>query len=131
MASNARTHDISLIDHHITDIETFGKVLNSAVAAAFPNAGIIRYREVYVLLLSWEDDDLGVRNEIRRLEAVFRDFYGYTVEQWKIPSRVSHNALVYRIMQSLQDFESNDKLFITYYGGHGYMNDDRQCVWLW
>ncbi|KAL8638996.1 MAG: hypothetical protein Q9226_008935 [Calogaya cf. arnoldii] len=33
-------------------------------------------------------------------------------------------------MHALRDFESNDKLFITYYGGHGFMNDDRQCVWL-
>lgn len=125
-----RTHDISLIDYHIRDVETFGKVLNNAAAAAFPRSSSSRYCDVCVLLLSWEDDDLGVAVEIDDLEAVFQDLYGYTVERWKIPSTISHNSLVYRIMQVLQNFESSDKLFITYYGGHGFMNDDRQCVWL-
>ncbi|KAL8769009.1 MAG: hypothetical protein Q9209_004926 [Squamulea sp. 1 TL-2023] len=125
-----RTHDISLIDYHVKDVGTLGKVLNNAAAAAFPRSGSSRYCDVYVLLLSWEDDDLGVVSEIDDLEAVFRDIYGYRVERWKIPSSTSHNALVYRIMHSLRNFESSDKLFITYYGGHGYMNDDRQCVWL-
>ncbi len=55
-----RTHDISLIDYHVKDVETFGKVLNKAAAAAFPRSGPCRYCDVYVLLLSWEDDDLGV-----------------------------------------------------------------------
>ncbi|KAL8853740.1 MAG: hypothetical protein Q9221_001383 [Calogaya cf. arnoldii] len=125
-----RTHDISLIDYHVKDVESLGKVLNNAAAAAFPRSGSSRYRDVYVLLLSWEGDDLGVVGEIDDLEAVFRDIYRYRVERWKIPSTTSHNSLVYRIMHALRDFESNDKLFITYYGGHGFMNDDRQCVWL-
>ncbi|KAL9629023.1 MAG: hypothetical protein Q9204_005515 [Flavoplaca sp. TL-2023a] len=125
-----RTHDISLIDYHIKDVETFGKVLNNAAAAAFPRSKTCRYCDVCVLLLSWEDDDLGVAVEIDDLETVFRDIYGYRVERWKIPSTTSHNSLVYRIMQVLRDFESSDKLLITYYGGHGFMNDDRQCVWL-
>ncbi|KAI4257587.1 MAG: hypothetical protein L6R42_005559 [Xanthoria sp. 1 TBL-2021] len=125
-----RTHDISLIDYHVKDVETLGKVLNTAAAAAFPRSGSSRYCDVYVLLLSWEDDDLGVVREIDDLEEVFRDVYGYRAERWKIPSTTSHNSLVYRIMQALRDFESKNKLFITYYGGHGFMNDDRQCVWL-
>ncbi|KAL8726167.1 MAG: hypothetical protein Q9166_006884 [cf. Caloplaca sp. 2 TL-2023] len=125
-----RTHDISLIDFHVKDVEALGKVLHDAAAAAFPRSGSCLYCDVYVLLLSWEDDDLGVAAEIDDLEKVFRDIYGYRVDRWKIPSITSHNALVYHIMQSLRDFESNDKLFITYYGGHGFMNDDRQCVWL-
>lgn len=125
-----RTHDISLIDYHVEDVETLGKVLNDAAAAAFPRSGSSRYSDVYVLFLSWEDDDLGVEREIHGLEAVFRDIYRYRVGRWKIPRTRSHNALVHQIIQALGDFESNDKLFITYYGGHGFMNDDRQCVWL-
>ncbi|KAL8661088.1 MAG: hypothetical protein Q9202_005902 [Teloschistes flavicans] len=130
MSKIARTHDISLIDYHVTDVETLGKVLNNAVAAACPKSGGTRYQDVYVLLLSWEDDDLGVDAEIDELEDVFRNIYSYQTGRWKIPSSMSHNALVFRLMQCLRNFESSDKLFITYYGGHGYMNDDRQCVWL-
>ncbi|KAL8856804.1 MAG: hypothetical protein Q9178_006641 [Gyalolechia marmorata] len=130
MAKNARTHDISMIDYHVTDVETLAKVLNDAVTAACPKARSTRYRRVYVLLLCWTDDDLGVETELDKLEAVFQTVYHYTTDQWKIPSSSSHNALVFRIMQVIQGFASKDELFITYYGGHGYMNDDRQCVWL-
>ncbi|KAL8921606.1 MAG: hypothetical protein Q9172_003931 [Xanthocarpia lactea] len=130
MAKNARTHDISMIDYHVTDVETLAKVLNNAVTAACPKASTTRYRGVYVLLLCWADDDLGVETELDGLDAVFQTVYHYKTDQWKIPSSFSHNALVFRIMQVLQDFESKDELLIMYYGGHGYMNDDRQCVWL-
>ncbi|KAL9596662.1 MAG: hypothetical protein Q9219_005657 [cf. Caloplaca sp. 3 TL-2023] len=81
-------------------------------------------------IATWANDDLGVATEIDELEFLFQHMYQYRTDQWKIPDHRSHNALVRRIMQSLEDFESSDKLFIVYYGGHGYMNEDRQCVWL-
>jgi len=58
-STKALTHDISLIDHHVKDLEAFGRTLNEAAAAAFPRDGRSRYKEVHVLLLSWEGDDLG------------------------------------------------------------------------
>ena len=54
-----RTHDISSENYHVKDIETFGETLEKVAAAAFPGNGYSRYKEVYVLLLSWEADDLG------------------------------------------------------------------------
>ena len=60
MASvNTYTHDISLTDCQIKDIETFGRTLDGIGAAAFPRDGRSRYREVHVLLLSWQDDHIG------------------------------------------------------------------------
>ena len=60
MASlNAYTHDTSLIDYHVKNIEFFGRTLDRIGAAAFPRSGRSRYREAHVLLLSWQDDDLG------------------------------------------------------------------------
>jgi hypothetical protein len=58
--SKARTHDISLVDYHVRDVESFGKKLTEAVAAAFPRDGRTRYKEVHVLLLSWAEDNLGI-----------------------------------------------------------------------
>ena len=37
-----------------------------------------------MLLLSWEDDNLGVEKEILRLEHVFSNFYRFNVAQFKI-----------------------------------------------
>ncbi|KAL9004727.1 MAG: hypothetical protein Q9188_002454 [Gyalolechia gomerana] len=129
MAPQERTHDISLINHHVKDLVDLCQTLNRALSAAFPRSSRSRYCDVYVLLISWENDDLGVATEIDELEVLFRHMYQYRTDQWKIPSTKSHNAVVRRIMQSLDEFESSDKLLIVYYGGHGYMNEDRQCVW--
>lgn len=70
-----RTHDISQIGHHIKDLHTFGQVLTDATAGAFPK-GKSRYKGVYVLLLSWEDDTLGVMREIDELRFVFDQVRG-------------------------------------------------------
>ncbi|KAL8949947.1 MAG: hypothetical protein Q9222_003979 [Ikaeria aurantiellina] len=126
----AQTHDISLIDYHVKDVKTLGRILDTAAASAFPRTSRCRYQNVCVLLLSWEDDDLGVAKEVDRLEDVFRDTYHYSIKRWKIPSSRSHNKLTSFIIEALEELDFADKLCITYYAGHGYMNEDRQCVWL-
>jgi len=65
-------------------------IFNEAASRAFPNAGSCYYEQVYVLLLSWEDDKLGVIEEIKKLHRVFEKLYGYSVESWLIPSEESH-----------------------------------------
>ena len=65
-----RTHDISQTGYHIRDLRTFGEYLTDAAAGVFPK-GKSRYNEVHVLLLSWEDDRLGVMEEINDLRSVF------------------------------------------------------------
>ena len=64
-----RTHDISQIDYHMKDLRAFGEDLTNAATGAFPK-GKSRYNEVHVLLLSWEDDRLGVIKEINELRSV-------------------------------------------------------------
>lgn len=126
-----RTHDISRVEYHVEDLETFGDILTQAAVAAFPNKGKTRYAAVHVLLLSWINDDLGVIDEVLELQEVFQTRYSFHTQEWKIPSNRSHISLALRIMQFLEEFESQENLLIIYYGGHGNMNDDRQCVWSW
>ncbi|KAL2048673.1 hypothetical protein N7G274_000585 [Stereocaulon virgatum] len=135
-----RTHDISRINYHVKDLATFGEILTSAAAAAFPDeiasrsqAGHgderPRYQEIHVLLISWEDDNLGVVKEISELREVFQKTYCYSTKEFQIPSHKSHNALAKQILEFVDEPESKESLLIVYYGGHGYMNDDRQCIW--
>lgn len=97
--------------------------------AAFPNKGRSRYSEVHCLLLSWENDDLGVIKEILELQEVFDRRYNFQTEEWKIPGNRAHNSLAIRLVKFLEEYESEENLLILYYGGHGGMNDDRQCAW--
>lgn len=50
-----KTHDVSLVDYHVKDIEKFAETLDKVAAAAFPRNGRTRYKEVYVLLLKLGD----------------------------------------------------------------------------
>ena len=130
MSIEERTHDISLTGSHISDLDTWARILNQTISAAHPRTARSRYTGVDVLLLSWEDDDLGVATEIHELDDVFHHVYGYKTKQWKIPSKQSHIALVRRILDSLDESASREKLSVVYYGGHGYMSHQRDCVWL-
>lgn len=130
MSIQERTHDISLVGSHIKDLDAWASILNQSISASHPRAAGSRYTDVIVLLLRWEDDDLDVVNEISELDDTFRSVYGYRTEQWKIPSTQSHIALVRRILDLLTHPATGDKLLIVYYGGHGYMNDQRDCVWM-
>ena len=128
---SARTHDISLVDYHVKDIKAFGEALTNAASAAFPSGRHSRYKGVYVLLLSWEMDNLGVIREIMELQEVFRSQYHFETEEWKIPSHKSHNSLSSRILNFVESYDDKNNLLIIYYGGHGGMNDDRHCIWHW
>ncbi|KAL8748199.1 MAG: hypothetical protein Q9190_000018 [Brigantiaea leucoxantha] len=100
------THDLSRKGCHVKDVETFGKILTNAALNAFPNK----------------------QKPPRYKQDVFSRLYRFNTEEWQIPSDRAHNALALRLMQFLEH-EHEDHLLIVYYGGHGGMNDDRQCMW--
>ena len=114
-----RTHDISHQNFHVKDLETFGEYLTAAGTGAFPK-GPSRYKEVHVLLLSWEDDNLGFVTEKLELSKVFQQVYHYEVEERRIPSDHSHRAVRQQICKLLDEFENKEILLIVYYGGRTY-----------
>lgn len=138
-----RLSEIARSGFHQPHFEGFLHQVERAVNGSFPGAERLfldpansniysgsPYLAVNVLLLSWEDDDLGVETEIVRLAEVLQTLYRYSVEAWKIPSMKSHNQLGDRLRDFTKKYEKEDSLLIVYYGGHGYLNDSRQLVWL-
>ena len=91
-----RTHDVSFVDYHIKDLQSFSEVLQEAANAAFPSLPA-RYKEVRGLLLSWAEDDLRVWSEITELRSIFRYYYHFDVEEWKIPTKYAQYSLRKRI----------------------------------
>lgn len=98
---------------------------------AFPNSAYSRYKEVEVLLIRWEEDELEVEWELNELHKVFRDLYGFTTEQFLIPSQNSHRKLNLKALRFVEEHENEDTLLIVYYGGHGVINKARQSTWSW
>jgi hypothetical protein len=83
-------------------------------------------------MMRWAQDDLGVAQELDTLASVFQDEYGFNVEEWKIPAdKKSHTSLMQKALDFLDDYDSEDNLFILYYAGHGFINQDRQSTWAW
>ena len=97
-----RTHDTSLQNLHVKNLKTFGEYLTAAATGAFPK-GPSRYKAVHVLLLSWEDGNLGFVTEILELSKVFQQVHHYEVEEWRIPSDQSYKAVRIQINRFLDE----------------------------
>jgi hypothetical protein len=116
-SNSSRTHDITNAENHISNIQKLAEDLNAAKKAAWPGRHGIRYTNVQVLLLSWEDDDLGVSTEIEPLKRLFKERYCFGVEEYKIPSINPDSTLTRRVLDFV-DYYNKETLLILYYGGH-------------
>ncbi|OTA66611.1 hypothetical protein K449DRAFT_430924 [Hypoxylon sp. EC38] len=124
------THDISRVSYHVKHLPEFAKTLEHSATRAFPNrGGSQRYKKVHVLLLHWTCDDLFVLKELDDLEACFREEYNFQTETFPIPSDNAHLELMLKIGAMIKEHESNDTLFIVYYGGHARIDESRQSTW--
>ncbi|PVH71184.1 hypothetical protein DL98DRAFT_660783 [Cadophora sp. DSE1049] len=112
-----KTHDVSLAGEHIPDIAHLATDLQAAVNAGWSRRHDIRYSKVQVLLLKWEDDDLGVETELKDLGHVFSDLFHYGVDVFDIPSEKPDKALKRRVFDFLEN-DGEETLLILYYAGH-------------
>jgi hypothetical protein len=112
-------------DDHLRSFEDFFKHLNQAAKTTLPRTSR-RYRDVVVLLLRWEEDDLGTETEISDLERVFQDMYHYRTERYLIPSKDSETQLEYFLNDFRRAHDDEASLLILYYGGHGSLELNRR-----
>ncbi|KAG5917851.1 hypothetical protein E4U42_007091 [Claviceps africana] len=125
------THDISRTSFHVKNIGTFAQRLEESATRAFPNRGRTsqRYKKVQALLLHWSSDDLFVLPELEDLEKCLRQDFAFGTDVFAIPSENSHLELMMRVGQLIKAHESQDTLFLIYYGGHARIDESRQSTW--
>ncbi|SCV30693.1 uncharacterized protein FFB14_03177 [Fusarium fujikuroi] len=91
------------------------------------------YAQVHVLLIAWEEHDLGdVDGEIRDLRAMFEQDYRYSsVVFFQIPIRGPSRARLNREISSFVEEQSfpQESLIIIYYAGHCSPNAQGQAEW--
>lgn len=80
-------------------------------------------------MLHWKSDDLFVLPELEDLEKCFRDHYCFETDIFSIPSENSHLELMLRIGDMVKQYESEQTLFVVYYGGHARIDESRQSTW--
>jgi hypothetical protein len=115
---------------HLEDFQVFKDRANKAFDGAFPKTSRPRYTKVKVLLLNWEDDDLGVDSELKNLGAVFERAFRFETESWGIPSLGSEEALTNHVFK-FRSCAAPDQLLIVYYGGHADRLPHNHCIWRW
>ncbi|ATZ46745.1 hypothetical protein BCIN_02g01150 [Botrytis cinerea B05.10] len=89
----------------------------------------VAYREVHVLLLSWDrkDDDLHVEQEVADLESVFRDTFKYKTTQKILqqnPRKHPQAQINLYLAEFVHNYDDPNTLLIVYYAGHGKLSDD-------
>jgi hypothetical protein len=113
-------------------LREFGKALENAARAIYPNDKGPRYSRAYVLLISWqmEDPKLPVGWEISALRKVLEDIYHYDVEEFHIPDSASHAAVSEKINAFVKvNDDSGSDLKIVYYAGHSLLSRNKELIW--
>ncbi|KAG6081468.1 hypothetical protein E4U16_007414 [Claviceps sp. LM84 group G4] len=125
------THDISRTSFHVKYVGDFAQRLEDSAKRVFPNRGRTsqRYKKVQALLLHWHSDDLFVLPELEDLEKCLRQDFCFGTDVFAIPSENSHLELMMRVAQLVKEHESQDTLFLIYYGGHARIDESRQSTW--
>jgi hypothetical protein len=82
------------------------------------------YKYVHVLLLVFEDDDLGVSDEVDQLLQVFKkDLNVTTSKKFRIPSKAPFAVLEKALYAWKEAYSRPESLLIVYFAGHGYQDD--------
>ena len=89
-----------------------------------------RYDAVHVLLLSWEEGDAKMHEQLLELQHTFEKFYNYDVEEWKIPRDRPYTELNYYLMDYRKRHDGFQTLLIIYYAGHSSMSPDRDPIFM-
>src|SRR6478752_1768629 len=105
--------------------------MRQSASRAFPNRGRSsqRYSKVQALMLHWRCDDLFVLPELEDLEKCLREDYRFETDIFAIPSENAHLELMLKLGDMVKKHESEDTLFVVYYGGHARIDESRQSTW--
>jgi len=109
---------------HLDNFEEFFEHLNRAAKSVLPKTSR-RHTDAFVLLLRWEDDDLGTETELNDLEDIFQNIYHYNTEIYLIPSNDSTTQLEYKLNDFRRVHDNGTNLLIVYYGGHGSLDNNK------
>jgi len=112
-------------DDYLDNFEGFFEHFNRAAKSVLRRVSR-RHSGAYVLLLRWEDDDVGTEKEISDLEELFRAVYHYATERYLIPSDDPTTQLEYRLNDFRRASDNGTSLLIIYYGGHGVLDRSKQ-----
>ena len=111
------------------DEDRLAAELNTSLDNAFRKTAA--YASAHVLMLYWEDDDLGVIPEIETLKDFFEAKLFFQTTVLPIPSTRSQATLQSELTTFIYAYgAAKEGLVIIYYAGHGDRNsDEKKAIW--
>lgn len=122
------THNVRFAHARIPTIEIFANDLQGAIDGAYPVVVRGPYKNVYVLLLSWEDGQAGTRADVQKLQYVFATLYRFDVEECRVASKAAGDAMRVVVQSFLQRNDVEGNLLIVYYAGGARMSGTVESV---
>jgi hypothetical protein len=118
--------------HHLNTLSEFVEAVAEGLSrVVFPRSQQ-EYSTVHVLMISWEDDDLGTAADLQRLKRIFEDTYKFTTDHFKIPSNDIPDFDLEEVLTTTKKRHgrNEDGLIIVCYGGHGEIDKSTQhSIW--
>lgn len=88
-------------------------------------------KKMHLLFLIWQDDDLGVSDEVEALKQAFNKGYVCaTTESFLIPSSKYAGGMLKGLLEAwMADHDDGESLLVLYYGGHGGTGESGYLTW--
>ena len=87
------------------------------------------YKEIHVLCIIWEEDDLGVKQETRRFGNLFQDEFGVTSSIIYRITSINSYVKLEKLLGRYKDLLSHpDNLLVIYYSGHGFLDKSQRMM---
>lgn len=115
-------------------LETFSEFVKAVATGlsrvVFPRSQQ-QYSSVHVLMISWEEDDIGTETDLLLLKQIFEQTYRYSTNHCKLPSEDPDIYLEKVISETKWEHGRDENgLLIIYYGGHGEIDKSTQhSIW--
>ncbi|KAL9001847.1 MAG: hypothetical protein Q9188_005197 [Gyalolechia gomerana] len=135
MASSARTSHHKI--HEPSFMAACMKIDQAVQRGLLNSQAQTKYTKVGVLMMHWDNDDMGVKPLEKDLANLFSKLYNFKVETFVIPSCPQTGTLMgimnRRLQQFVEMYEGPRSLLIYVYSGHAHAGPpplyDR-CIWL-
>ena len=128
------THPVEAVQGSSTaslEEEEIQEPVDSASRRWYKGWPLSKYRNVQVLLVQWEDEDLCVNDEVAKLDAVFSTThpkgYNFHTQRYSIPNEDPEDRLAIRLLEFRKGATEED-LLILYYAGHA-AGSAQECLW--
>jgi hypothetical protein len=105
------------------------------------SARLSTYTSVQVLLITWQGEEQGFKDEGKELGRMFQETFQYSAQEFEIPLESSYLRLHQFITHTALDLSASvnhtngSALLIIHYGGHADRNDrrndgeEKRAVW--